>query len=613
VNLFLIETKEDIQNFKNEINENDDREIIALTTSAHKILKKSDISHLVIDDFFDDADYENIDNIMTNFSLNWYKQKDVKLESGGINLGYLLETEIIHYFLSITRYIIGIQKILDKKNPTKIFVGSVGNITKSLILEKNIPIIEKKSTQKLKLDREEIEIPLPLVRTRKIRISRKQFNKTKNFFEKISSKSTKKNSFSENSILLLDFNPVFYKELLKNFSEKFDKVYLLNQRRPAIWNLESRKIIKQFGCEVLRLDDFITSEIKNEINKRTNYLKTEIMQLQGNEDLEKFFRINDISIWNIIKDEIIQILLERVEEMIKRTILVERIFETVRFSAIFEWAYKGFEERIVNHKANLMKIPITFLQHSIIVENPKFDIFLPFQPTLPDNESRVAVYGKNSYNFIRNKGISEDQIIKTGSPRHDEFFAIRNKVKNENTIVIATASTFPKYKADGNDIRSYDNLEETIKNILNIIKKYPEKKSIIKLHPRKDYDDITSYIRGLDENIPIYRDQRSIDVIKNCDILISTNFSTILLEAMILQKPTIMISNKNFEKESIVKSNATVFVSNINEIEDAIDKIITNNKFRKELIKNANNYIEQYFSHQNYASAHLAMELKEIS
>lgn len=613
MNLFLIETEEDVHNFKNEIEECNEKDIVAMTTLAHKILKKKDISHQVIDEFFLDSDYDNIDNIMTNFSLNWYKQKDVQLESGGINLGYLLETEIIHYFLSITRNVIGIQKILENKNPTSVFVGNLGDITKTLLYNKDTSIVEKKSTQKLKLDREEIEIPLPLARTRKIRISRKQFNKTKNFLEKFSSKSIKENNSSEKAILLLDFNPVFYKGLLKKFSEEFDRVYLLNQRRPAIWNFESRKIVKQYQCEILRLDDFNTSETKNEINEQTNSIKSKIMKLNSNENLEKFFKINDISIWNIMKNEFTGILLERSEEMIRRKVLVEQIFDAFTFSAIFEWAYKGFEERIVNYKACLMNIPITFLQHSIIVENSKFDVFLPFQPTLPDNKSKVAVYGDNSYDFIMEKGISEKQIIKTGSPRHEEFFLAREDAKQNESVVIATASTFPKYKADGNDIRSYDRLEEIIKKTLEILKKYPEKKPTIKLHPRKDYDDITSYIRDLDENIAIYRDQKSIDVIKNCEMLISTNFSTILLEAMILEKPTIMISNKNFENESIVKSGATVFVSNINEIEEAIDRIILDKEFRKQLIINGNKYVERYFSHQNDASKYLAKELRSIS
>lgn len=612
MDLFLLETEEDIHQFKNEIEKMEQSNLIALSTKTHKILKKTCISHEIIDDYFSKSDYDKIDTIIINYSLNWYKQKGIKLEIDGLNLGYLLETEISHYFLTLVRLVIGIKKIIEEKNPTKLFVGSIAPIVKAIVANKKILIIEKKIDKKLGLDRDEIEIPIPIARTRKIKISRKHFIKIKNIIEKISSQSIKKRKFSNKTILLLDFNPVFYKELLTNFSEKFDQVFLLNQRRPAIWNLQSLKIIRQTGCEILRLEDFNDSDTKKEIKIKIEESKRKINEIRNDSSLKEFFKIDEIILWDIIEEKLIEILLDRSQEMISRNIMIKNFFESIPISIVFEWSYKGFEERIVNHQAIKKNIPIAFLQHSIIVEDPKFDIFLPFQPTLPDKESKIAVYGNSSFNFVRNKGVSDNQILTTGSPRHDEFFKAKKFVKNENYIVIATASTFPKYKADGNDIRSYDKLEKIIEKLLIAIKKYPNKKSIIKLHPRKDYDDIMSYIREIDKNVPIYWDQKSIDVIKNCDVLISTNFSTILLEGMILGKPTIMISNENFQNEPIVKENATMFVSKMDEIENALKKLLTDNKFRNELITNANNYIDKYFSHQGEASKFVAKELAEI-
>jgi glycosyltransferase involved in cell wall biosynthesis len=610
--LFLFETEEDFENYKNQIGKKEPQNIIALSTKTHKILKKNCISHQVIDDFFTVDDYNKIDKIMINFSLNWYKQKEIDLEIEGLNLGYLLETEIVHYFLTLVRYVIGLKKIIEEKNPTKLFVGNISPIIKSIILEKKIMIIEKKTDKKLKLDRDEIEIPIPLLKSRKIKISRNQFNKTKNFIEKISTQSFTNKNLNQKSILLLDFNPVFYKQLLKNLSDKFDNVYLLNQRRPAIWNLQSLKIIKQYKCKILKFDDYNDSISKNEITIKSKELENKIAELEYNYSLKEFFKIDNVILWDVIKDEFIDILSKRSHEMVLRKTVIRKIFEEIPISIVFEWSYKGFEERIVNNQALLKQIPIVFLQHSIIVENSEFDIFLPFQPTLPDNKSRIAVYGNTSYNFIKNKKIPDSQILTTGSPRHDEFFNNKSSKKN-NSVVLATASTFPKYKASGNNIRSYDKLETIIKNVLDVVKKHSDKKLIIKLHPRTDYDDIASYIRKINKDIPIYKDQKSLDVIKNCDVLISTNFSTILLEGMILGKPTIMISDIDFQNESIVKKNATVFVTKIEDVEDALNKILSDESFREKLIKNGDDYIKEYFTHHGKASENLTRELLKIS
>jgi hypothetical protein len=610
--LFLFETEDDFDNYKSQIQKNKSHKIIALTTIVHKILKKNEINHQVLDDFFTSEDYNKIDSVMVNFALCWHKQKTVNLEIDGLDLGHLLETEIMHYFLTICRYVVGLKKIFEQKNPTELFVGNIGSMVKLIIQEKKIIINEKKTDKKLKLDREEIEVPIPFLKSRKMKISRNQFNQIKNIIEKISTKSIKNTSSDKKSILLLDFNPIFYKNLLKEISEKFDNVYLLNQRRPAIWNIESLKIIRKYNCKILKLDNYSDSDLKKEISNKTKKLEERIKELKDDLSLKEFFIIDQVYIWEIIKSELINILTQRSKEMIFRKIMIEKIFQKIPISLVFEWSYKGFEERIVNVQARSKNIPIVFLQHSIIVENQEFDKFLPFQPTLPDNESIIAVYGENSYNFIKNKTTANDQILLTGSPRHDDFFNIKN-IQNENTIVLATASTFPKYKANGNDIRSYDKLEKIIKNVVETVQNDTKKKLIIKIHPRQDYDDIISYIRHLDNEIPIFKDQNSLDVIKNCDILISTNFSTILLEGMILGKPTIMISNKDFQNESIVKKNATVLVTEIEQIHFAIKKIVSDENFRKELIKNANEYIKEYFTHHGKASETLSKELLKIS
>ena len=83
---------------------------------------------------------------------------------------------------------------------------------------------------------------------------------------------------------------------------------------------------------------------------------------------------------------------------------------------------------------------------------------------------------------------------------------------------------------------------------------------------------------------------------------------------MILGKPTIMIStqNQNLDEEPIVKNHATLYISEISEIGNGINKIINDSKFRNELIKNANNYIDRYFINQGQASDYLAKELGRI-
>ena len=74
----------------------------------------------------------------------------------------------------------------------------------------------------------------------------------------------------------------------------------------------------------------------------------------------------------------------------------------------------------------------------------------------------------------------------------------------------------------------------------------------------------------------------------------------------------IATQNLNWEEEPIVKNNATLFVSEIDEIGKGLNLIINDKEFRNNLIKNANNYINQYFINQGNASENLAKKLSQI-
>lgn len=614
MDLFLLETKNDLNQFKQKIEENEGIHVIASSTETHLQLIELGISHDVIDDYLNNSDYDRIDKLSINFAINWYKQKDVNLDFFGLNLGHLVESDIKHYFLDLLRKFFGINNIIKKHKPKKLFVGTLSPISKIIAEKNNIPIYEVKSKDVVKIEGEELEIPIPFSKSHSLKISRKQYLTMKKIVEKILV-STKYENDSEKSILLLDFNPVYFSDMLLKFSQNFKNIFLLNQRRSAIWNIESLKIVKKLGCKILNLDNFNNNDSQKEIILEQDKFLENNLNLRNNKNLREFFTIDEFSLWIVIQDKLIKIIESRGKEMIFRNILVKKLFKKIKFSLVFEWAYTGFEERIVNNEANIQEIPIVFLQHSIIVEEPKYDIFLPFQPTLPKKEDKIAVYGSLISNFIKSKGISENQIIVAGSTRHDSFFKSRKNVQNNNSVVIATSSAYPRYKADGNDIRAYDKLQKTIQRLLLELKKYPEKNPIIKLHPRKDYFELASYIKKIDKNVSIFRDQKSIDFLKDCDVLISTNFSTILLEGMILGKPTMWISTQreHLLNEEIIKNKATLFVSDLNKIDDALKKILTDEQFRNNLIKNANRYIDQYFANQGDASEYLAEKFQEMT
>ena len=586
--IIFVANKKDASILKEYFSETDTK-IITFDIEAHQELKKNGIEHLLLDNYFKKKDYELIDNITIKNTLNWHKEyQQSLLEFNELNIGNLIQPELELLILTNVRNLIGIERILEKENPDLIILSSLTKLAEEICFKKKIvmkDVIDE--TFKLKED----EIVIPFFKNTNIKLSKQKYLKIKKNLDLILEKFFKLNFEQKNhekSILLLDFNVVFFEKLITEISLNFENLVLLNQRRPAIWNKESLNIIKKTNSKILTLEKFLSNEVKLEIQHNQKNVKENIEIFFNEPKLKEYFSHNGNSFWNAMKGKFMAIAMNRSSEMVYIDTLIKIIFEKFEFGKILEWADSAFEEKIIIHNARKNKIPIVILQHSIISQVQKYDKFIPFQPTIPSLNSKIAVYGETTKKFLLSKNVPENKILVTGSPRHDDFF--KSTIKNyKNSILIATTSASSIYNSNGRDIKSYEKWEKSIEIILKSIKKYSDKKPIIKLHPSKEFYEIQSFIKKIDDSIPIYKDIKPNDLLNTCDLLIVTNVSTILLEAMILKKPTILIStqDQNTDEEIFVKNNATLYVQDLESIEKSIKKILTDIEFRNKLIKNA--------------------------
>ena len=226
-------------------------------------------------------------------------------------------------------------------------------------------------------------------------------------------------------------------------------------------------------------------------------------------------------------------------------------------------------------------------------------------PVLPSNNAKMLVWGKIMESYLLDHKINPDKISMVGSPRHDRFF--KKKIVNNNNTILIASNLFFHINFDGNDTRAYDRFVLYLKEILEHIKKNSNKKPIIKLH-QTEYFKISSIIKKIDPTITIYQYEDILELLETCDILISLNYSTILLDALILNKPTMVIlpEKQNYEEEEIIKRNAVLAVSDISELEIKLKQILLDNNIRDNLISKGKQFIEEYFVHRGDSSEYLA-------
>jgi len=530
--------------------------------------------------------------------------------------------ELFQYILNIFKSAKTILKIIHDESPNEILsVTNLNPFIKLICDEMNIKFqnLSDGEISSLHYDRINIKYnigPIPI----SITTSRTKYKKIKNFTEKISQKSFRlspdKNQSKNNAILLLEFNPIVYEPLIRELKKLGKNIFLLNQRRPAILGKKSLEIIKESNCKIIDLANF-EQNIKSQILNEKKSLIENLEKLWQDDLLfEKIFSIDSYNLWSSIKPTFSKMCNERFHESLGRILLLNELFSQYNISEILEWAETGQEEKEVLAVSKKYGIKSIMIQHSMF---PIGEIWKPFGRFLAlfshEHQSDYqAIWGNLTHEFAVSNGHSKEKLLITGSPKHDSFFSIKKNNKKTGKILLATTGP-PAIFAEDSTTDIFLKYDEYIKEIFRVVKKnHPDKELIVKPHPQSDFiNNAIDLINETDSNAKIIVDANLPELINECDLVISFNTSSILLESIILEKPTISLITDDWAKENeIIKMNGVMSIDNIQNVESDISKIISNNEYNLELKSSSKQFLENYLSNHGTASEQLVKILKKF-
>jgi hypothetical protein len=592
-------------------------EIFSLNYDAHLELSKQNIDHTMAELFLTFEDQKLIDNMAFRLSTTWYLHQNLQnfLTYKEIPLPNLIENETFQYLLPILRNAFCILRIIEKTKPSMILSKTLlNNFVEQICNSKSIPFnfFEFNNQPTLVLDKIHIKFNLgPL--SLKFSITRIFYNKIKSISDKIISLlfnfNPNKNSIKKN-ILLLDFNPIPYESLLKQLSKLDKNIILLNQRRPAIWNLKSLLIMKKLNCKIFNFN-FFNSNTKSQINSDLNKLENNLNLLfKENSIFDDLFLLEKFTLWPSIKKSFSNICYFRLSESVKRILLVKSFFMDYKFNVILEWAESGQEEKEILSIANQQNIPSIMLQHAIITTSPYWIPSSRFIGDFGDKlmSTKQAVWGEAQKEYALSLKHKDENIFVSGSPRFDAFFNNNDNELNSRGIILFAPTGASTVSTEYHNSLSFENFDNFTRQICKIIKNFPDKKLIIKPHPsQSNLNNIQRLIKEIDPNITISYSSNIIKLINECDVLITTNNSTIALESIILKKPTISLQTEHWAlDEPISKSGAILPISNIEDIEPNLKKILTNQEFKNKLLTRSEIFVKENISFQGNSSQILA-------
>ena len=577
-------------------------------------LKNNKIKFNLIDNFLNDNDRKELFQTCRNIWSEFTNISKKELEYNNFNVLQAIDrNEIQEYLMELYSISLVIKKIIDEFSPEVIFAPkSIIEIIKQQ--KYDIKLIEFYDDQESKLSFDYVNVrkKIGIIKINS-KISRSQFKTIKNFLQIFNKIAYWNNNFNNNlkKILLLEFDPEIYENLIIQIKKCGYVPVLVNFRKPAISSMASLNSLKRtqsviFNPKMLKINENeLNDTIKKICPKIINFIK------QNNDFLE--FNIYELKLSSIIKKQIIRILEERLDEYIKQINYFKFLDKRNDVVSSISLNLSGETEKIFSKiKKNT---PLILLQHGF----SNYHDFNSYSDTLDDYDllrEKIAVWGNSVQDYlILNSDMQKNNIIVSGSPRHDDFEPSKKTNTIKKRIVITPRPLI--MHVEGTKLELHLRYEKILKDVILYLKKFDNVEIVFKLHPQQNPHNeiIKSIIRDLDPEIPILQDEPIKKILENSYLLINISpdnldASTVVFESMLMNTPIVNIRLQNnswiydFEK-----TEAVLTFDYDSNYQIKISELITDEKKYNEQLGKLEKFLEFYLVNRKCASENLIKSL----
>ena len=584
-------------------------EFITFDYKSHKKLLDRNIHHKLIDDYITDLDRREI----FDFSIRCLKKIEEfngsVLTFHDINLVNLIDRGELHVFLmNIIPKIKVVGQILQNNNYERIFLAS--NIYEIFVdsrFKENIRLLNTIQDEFMSFEKIDIPIELGILKT-KITIDRSKYKIIKHVIEKCIGNffGLRKND-KKKKIVLLEFNPEVYHDLLKEINRRGFQPVLINFRKSPIFNFKTIRYLIKSKSAIMFPKDWLEKVELEEFEKNKINFFNKMNEVIKNKKIFLNFDYKGINFSSFFQKTLNRILIQRLDEYIMQILIAESIKSRSDIQGIVTLNFSGETEKVFSYVQE--KIPILYLQHGFANYTESISYF----DVLDDFDSiknKIAVWGDIIKDYlIHVKAIPENKIIVSGSPKHDSYSRIEKNEKSQKIMLVTLRPIITHM--EGPRIELYEKYEEVIHKLIQISKNIENLQIIFKLHPQQNISNqiIINMIKENDR-IKILQFEPIKELLSNCDLHVNIapdNFdaSSVILEAMMMGKPTLNIQlQKNEIEFEFMKENAIKSVYYDSNIEQLVLDLISNHGI-EELLNNSQNFLNKYMKNRGNAAKKL--------
>jgi len=612
--ILLIDTDSNLSKIKTTKKDFHWNKIISFDYDSHKNLNLENIEHETSDEFITQEETNEIQNHLYTFS-KWYDVKSIQkyFMVGDLNIGQLLQEQFIDYMIKFLKKFFEFKKI-HEKFPNSTFISSGILYEISAIFSSNVQKIDTDEEVNYDFVHDKVRIDLNLGKNKiNFSLSSSKYKKIKHFSEKFTqSLFEPKATPNSRNVLLVELSTEIYQNLLEESRNYNVNLMQFGIRRPAIWSMNTFKIIKNSKCGIITPDSLIDSKLKIKIQEQKNLITNQISDLyKQDEILSKYFSYDGYSFWHTIKPIIQKLFEKKVEEIARDIQTIKTLFQRIKIDTIMISSEIGITEQIVISESKKHGIKLILLQHGIYYDTKEAVGTNLSKGLYPIKSDKFLVWGKISENNLKNIGIIEPTKLKIiGHPKYDSWKSI--SMGKDSSSVLLTLTGPEHMFIQGHQISNIIKFENHVEQICRSVVAM-EKKLIIKIHPSFHVFDFSEMIKKISSDIEIISTGSIMELINSCDIMIATNYTTAILESYLLQKPVIClpIIDYNLGIPTLFDFNAETNIS-IEKLQMTLEKLLHDKNFKNKTIQRQDEFVKNYLTERENSSKKLLEYIETI-
>ncbi len=212
------------------------------------------------------------------------------------------------------------------------------------------------------------------------------------------------------------------------------------------------------------------------------------------------------------------------------------------------------------------------------------------------NADFIAVTGTMSKKYLIQNNVSSERIKVTGQAKYDYMKQFGSNQKKTDYFQKNFNIPFKKKTILYTTIKLKDTYEKLMmtKAIFKAMQDNPDAQLVIKVHPYDDEGFYKDLVREFSMDVPVVKDWDILELIYNCDIMI-TKHSTTVLEAMALGINVIILNLSGKEDSApFVREGGAFGVYDADSLKETIEMIVKDNYDHREVAMRRERFIERY-------------------